>query len=81
MQTTKSQSNFSDLVFIGKGCLRIQANEPISQDKGIWEMAVPDHFLSTAHIPHFGVAHSSSIKCYHISTGWNTVMSAEHKGG
>jgi len=24
--TTKSQSNFSDLVFIGKGCLSIQAN-------------------------------------------------------
>lgn len=24
--TTKAQSNFSDLVFIGKGCLRLRAN-------------------------------------------------------
>lgn len=31
--TTGSQSNFSDLVSMGKGCLRIQENEPISQDK------------------------------------------------
>lgn len=50
--TTKSQSNFSDLVFIGKGCLRIRANQPISQDKVTREMAVPDHFLFMAVIPY-----------------------------
>lgn len=67
--TTKSQSNFSVLVFIGKGCWRIQVNEPVSPEQVLRAVAVPGHLLLVAITPHVGAVHGDVITCYHVCTG------------
>lgn len=75
-----AQSSYSDSVLIGKVCLKIQINYPISQHKAMWKMAVqiplPVH---SSHAIRRECAQKYD-KVYHITTGWNTALSAKQEG-
>ena len=46
----------------------------------MWKMLSKYHFLFIADTLYIGNVQRNMIKCYHITTGWNTAMSAKQEG-